>query len=557
MKRCFNQLLSRVFIAALLSTLSPIFSAAETLNAPNQPTWKQALDKIGLLPTENSPYGAAGTKYLAKQIGRELTANELNLLKRNNSGKWKQHADGLLSFDLPDDPLLKVEVFEPEQKPKLEIVGGAVGSTDNHFQKVYRITFSDGVPYGLILVSAAEWFDEGICMCGPIDLKTLIHTEGNLLELSQLPDGAIKKSQVINGTHRAILFEWTHSSITQSAYARIAASLRFEEKSQKIRDEWIAYSQKQRGFEAGLGWLYPATTLETAMRILGDPTEKDAQTLTYKQEQRDEDGRGARMTYVLDFPGGKLAKLRTDWSKYEDLSAPRGSLAWAEDTMRIWNYGDKSGDPFTDKKPPKPEKLDVELMLKEFHKNAPTATDHDWAAWVGILADLKRLDFSDEKAAHLVLSRSTDMNLPHHQTRWVLELYEMPEAKTFVKQRLRYLLDLPPDQKQGKGEINNLYASVDPEDEEMVDLLRQGISSPDPEFQKYGVSFIRKLPKDEARSTLEISLHHEDPDVRHYAILNVQHLCTKDDEEWLNEALKQEPSEENRKLLDEKISQLK
>lgn len=109
------------------------------INAPlhaerEVPVWKQTLDQTGLLPETDSPYGGGGASHLAEQIGRELTKGELELLRRDATGKWKQHDDGFLRFELPDEPLFKVESFEPEQKPNLEIVGGAVGSTDNSFQ---------------------------------------------------------------------------------------------------------------------------------------------------------------------------------------------------------------------------------------------------------------------------------------------------------------------------------------------------------------------------------------------------------------------------------------
>lgn len=202
-------------------------------------------------------------------------------------------------------------------------------------------------------------------MCGPIDLKTFVHSEGNLIELSQLPDGAIKKSQAINGKHRAILFEWTHSAITQEAYARIAASIRFKETSPKSREDWIAFSKGKRGFEAGLGWLVPGITVDEAVAILGKPTKRDENTLTYYREERDEDGGGYGMTQILPFTEGKLVRLAKGWDSYEKLEAPRGSRAWIKDTLHAWSNED--GDPFGDekKKPIEKPKEDIDLILSE------------------------------------------------------------------------------------------------------------------------------------------------------------------------------------------------
>ena len=122
------------------------------------------------------------------------------------------------------------------------------------------------IPYGLVLVSNETWFDEGICFCGAIALKTFVPAEGTLLELSQLANGEIKKIQVISETHRAILFEWTHSVITQRAYARIGASLRLKPASHRAIDNWIALSKEKRSGEAGTGWLRPGITKADLLR---------------------------------------------------------------------------------------------------------------------------------------------------------------------------------------------------------------------------------------------------------------------------------------------------
>lgn len=539
---------------ALLALLAGLTTALSAEN--EEPLWKQTLAQIGLLPETDSPYGAGGASHLAEQVGRELTEDELGLLRRDATGKWKEHDDGFLRFELPDDPLFKVESFEPDQKPNLEIVGGAVGSTDNRFQKVYRITFGDGLPYGIIFVSGAEWFDEGICFCGPIDLKTFIHSEGNLIELSQLPDGAIKKSQVINGRHRAILFEWTHSAITQAAYKRIAASMRFKETSPKSREDWIAFSKGKRGFEAGLGWLVPGLTMETALAILGEPTKRDGDTLTYYTEERDEDGGGYGMTRILPFTEGKLVRFAEGWDSYEKLRAPRGSRAWIQDTLRAWS--NENGDPFSDEKKAPIEKpqAEIDLILSEFHANAPDAAGDDWDFWCGVLADLKRLEISDRKAVELVEKRSLETDLPHSHTRWILELYESPATQTFVNSRLRLILDYDEGGGPHTGETHNLYASLKRKDPVAESLIREGVSHPNEEIRQTALYFVDKLPKEEARSILKLAMADESSDVRRNAILNVRHVCDKEDIPWLEKVLAQEPTESNRELLAEKIGEL-
>ncbi|RYD47708.1 MAG: hypothetical protein EOP85_04940, partial [Verrucomicrobiaceae bacterium] len=208
----------KTFLSSSVPVLPPVLVLLGAVcSAALEPATMEA---IRLLPPEESLYGAGGISSVEDQAGRKLDDAENRLLSRNADGKWRTFSDNLIEFEIPDDPILKVEPFDAAEKPRLQVVGGHVGTTDTSFDRVYRMTFN-GLPYGMILVSDEKWFDEGGCFCGPVHLVNFVVADGNLLEISQLPDGALKKVQVINGSRRAILFEWTHSAITQEAYARI------------------------------------------------------------------------------------------------------------------------------------------------------------------------------------------------------------------------------------------------------------------------------------------------------------------------------------------------
>src|SRR5690606_3827107 len=135
---------------------------------------------------------------------------------------------------------------------------------------------------------------------------------------------------------------------------------------------------------------------------------------------------------TLSFPHGKLARFGKNWENYGNLDPIRGSRAWIKDTIRGWSG--ENDDVFSDAqpKPKKNEQEDIDLILSEFHGKAPAATGEDWQYWTGVISDLKEAGVSDPKALDLVLARASDMSLPHHQTRWVLELYEHPSAGDFA-----------------------------------------------------------------------------------------------------------------------------
>lgn len=275
---------------------------------------KQTVNLFIQLDPKDIFFSAPGPHDLEDQIGRKLTDKEILLLNRDADGDWFTYSDELISFELPNDPLIKVDVFSPSDNPKLKLVGKAVSMADNSYDKVYRVTFSDNVPYILILASKKQWFDDGNCLCGPTDLMTFIHFNGNLLEFSQIPGGHINKVKVINETHRAVLFEWTHSSLTQRAYTRIGASIRLKPSSNRTTKDWISFSKEKRGFEAGLGWLRLGNTKEEVYEFLGPATEINENNLLYLNERHFTDFDGFIVDrYKLNFRNGHLTPLSADW----------------------------------------------------------------------------------------------------------------------------------------------------------------------------------------------------------------------------------------------------
>ncbi len=515
--------------------------------------WELAVDQLGLLPETESVYGAAGVEHLKKQLGRKLTKEERALLLRDASGKWKTFSDDLVSFELPDDPLLSVKVFTPKQNPKLRIVGGAVGTTDKAFSKVYRITFGEEAPYGLIFVTDKPWFDEGGCFCGPVALKMFEHSNGNLLEMSLLPSGDVKKFQTINDTHRAILIEWTHSAISQSAYLRLGVSLRLKPPSVRSREEWIVFSKKHRGLEAGLGWLRIGTTVADMIELLGEPTGKSNQQLQYIRDERTDDGRGWRTKYILPIAQGQLTRLDLGWSSFDELQAPRGTQAWIEDTLRLWS--DTAGD-LEEGDLPKLPTRDVQFVLGLFREKAAKSTRAEWDFWCTVVADLARLGVKDDDAAKLVFSRCTEMDEPQFQSRWVLELYDFPGRSEFARQRLKFLMSESKAAAAYRGECHNLFASLEAQEQDTVNLIRQGVTHKAEEIREAAVFFADKLPLEEARRVIRVALSDGDDGVRWSGILNVDDVYSKEDEQWLKKVLLAETNKSNKKTLEKKIARL-
>lgn len=404
-----------------------------------------------------------------------------------------------------------------------------------------------------MLVTDKPWFDEGICLCGPIALKTFAHLDGNLIELSQLPNGAVKKFQAINDSHRAILFEWTHSAITQSAYFRIGASLRLKPSSVRSPEDWTAFSKEHRGFEAGFGWLRPGTAVADVIGLLGEPERRSEEGLVYVEDERTEDGRGWRSTFTLPIARGYLQRFGAEWSAYEELEAPRGTNAWIEDTLRSWS--DKADELPEGESPSLPAE-DVEFILGLVHQKAAVSDGSEWGFWCDVTADLARLGIKDKSAAKLVSSRRNEMHLPQFQAWWVLELYELPERTKFAQDRLDFLMGGAEVAATHRGECHNLFASLEPETDVSRRLILRGATHESDQVREAAVFFATKLSSEDALRVVRSALSDSSEGVRWYAILNVDDICTMNDRQWLEKAVQAETNERNRTELEEKISQL-
>src|SRR5687768_16143879 len=155
---------SRLHVLAIVFVAASVLCCSADAAEPGEPygAWEPVMKSVGLLPRSKRKEERSMLQYLEKQAGQKLSEEERQVFLRDATGAWKRFSDDLVSFDLPDEPLLRVLAFEPEESPPLEVVGGAVGNTDKSFSKVYRITVGQSIPYGLVFVSDETWFDEGI-----------------------------------------------------------------------------------------------------------------------------------------------------------------------------------------------------------------------------------------------------------------------------------------------------------------------------------------------------------------------------------------------------------
>ena len=338
--------------------------------------WQDVIKELGLLESDSPGRDTPNFAGLARKMERPLADGERSLFYRDSAGDWERFSDEWISFDLPKDELLNVDVFTPDEQPRLQGVGSSVGTSDRSFRKVYRLTVGkDRLPYGMIFLSENTWFDEGICLCGAIQLKTFVHRDGNLIELSQLGDAALKKVEVLNDTHRAILFEWTHSALTQKAYARIGCSLRLNSPSKKTREDWIRHTKKMRELEGNFGWLRKGMSTDQIQALVSEkPQAIDNKSIRYTKETLYPGGGRAQDTFTIPLVKGKLVSLPNNWMGYEDLPSVHGSDRWVNDTLDSEHDLGLSDDEESEAWSIEPK--DLQFILNRILKEGPLAKEY-------------------------------------------------------------------------------------------------------------------------------------------------------------------------------------
>jgi hypothetical protein len=387
-----------------------------------------------LIPLQQRPILPGGMQTLEREAKRKITPEEQELFARLDDGAWRRHADEWISFEFPDSPLLKLDVITPESRQRIRIVGDAMSTTDRTFTRAYRLTVNQQ-PYGVILLGEADWFDDGICFCGPIVLKRLLIQDGTLLEFSLLPEGQVKKVQALGAKHRAVLFEWTHSALTPAAYQRIGASIRLSQPATRTRDEWIEITRQKRpdDLTALIGWLDPGTPEAEITRLLGAPTHRQNEQLVYEKEEWQDDGSGERHTVTIPLKDGQLLTLPTDYARSKALPPRQGSLAWACELVHMEDHN---------KKAPELDPAAVKLAFEQFKQQAAsTQNANAWNQWCMVISRLAGRQHRDVTVLPIVRRRLLDTALYQHWSAHVVDEYKDEGREALFRQRLELVLD--------------------------------------------------------------------------------------------------------------------
>ena len=489
------------------------------------------LDRVYLLPINRDGWGAPGPEALGQKSG-PLSAEELAVFRRTADGPWKSFADDLVSFELPDDPLIHVDVLTPEGHEPIAIVGGAVGTADRSFERAYRLSVGPKrLPWLSIFVRDAEGFDDGICLCGAIVFKKLLVADGTCLEFSLLESGMVKKVQALGAKHRAILMEWTHSVITQEAYARVGASVRLKTPGAATADEWRERLGKSDDELAPLGWIDPGDSSDRVQKLVGEPLRKEGETWVYVREQRQPQGDGWRTTARVPVPGGVFTSFGAGWKKGEEMEPIRGSVNWAH------KLAEASGNK-------RISKADLTLAVTAFLEKCDANGGEDWPMWTQALSELFRHGLIDERVVGRVRASFLDLKRKQHHGAWILETSAAKDRAALFEKRAWLILKSDVEPSIVTDELWNLLSFLGSTNPAIKPIVRAALRYPIAQVRHTGVICAKVLPPDEARSSLLFALDDTDDSVRHAAVSSLKDVTKADDLAWLHERLDRETNEQ-------------
>lgn len=532
------------FVCLVLS----VSARADGVTPPAAPLdWsREAFQReVVLIETKPRAGGLFSRKDVESQAKRSLTAQETALLDRDDTGDWRRYEDELLAFDLPDDPLLQVNVVRPGDTTRLSVVGSRVGTTDNRFNRAYRITIGAEMPYLLLLVSEASEFDNGICLCGAIAFEKLQVVDGQARRFSLLYGGAVKKVQVLGGGRRAVLLEWTHTSLTPSAYARIAASIRFAGSKPRSLAECV---EATPAWER-IGWLERGDDTNRLKELMGPPDRVAGDEWVYVRDERHADGRGYRSTLTVPMTGGTFGGFHAAPSHETELTPPEGSLAWAEMVVGTRVNGDGT--------PPAvgQTKADKQRVLARFLEEPVSSGDVLWDEWCEVASTLHRQGIQDPRVP-VIVERHYAEDAPHRGgAARVLNAYRVPNRIELFAARARLLLER--SSPRNAIELEALYGYLGRNHPDIEALIERGLKHDDAEFRTTALRRANLLSPRKAMEAARRALETDSNQVnRGEAARLLGRFGGPDDLPWLEARLAQERSEWVRKIIVDVVREL-
>ena len=373
-----------------------------------------------------------------------------------------------------------------------------------------------------------------------------------------LEDGQLKKLQVLGTGNRVQVFEWTHLPMSQENYLRLTESVALKSAAQKSGAEWLELARKHCRREDLAGFLEPGMTGDAVIALLGEPAERQGETLIYKDVDPEIDW---LITSRIPLPGGSFRSLPRDWRTSAEIPPKRGTLRWAHRTVE-----GNHDSVLPDDSPPVISPEDLVLLKSTCLEQLKSCPGDDWNRWIQVADGLRKIGWRDPALGPLVASRFLDEDVVVNSAAILLGELNPPDTQKLVAKRLRFVLDgaAKPEVMKDRhlqlspyGDLNNLLCQVKSK-KRLYGFIREGLAHPHPAVRFDAFFWLDHLPVDEITLRAAMNgLADEDHYIRQQAANEfAKRLGTKADLPALQTFLDAEKDPETRDHLRKAIARI-
>ncbi|MFC4994157.1 hypothetical protein [Rubritalea tangerina] len=263
--------------------------------------------------------------YAGGNTPEDATDALTKFLQQKEWTEWETYEDELVKIQYPKHPLLELEVRKNNTSIRVE--GGVCTTVDNSFQNAYYLT-ADGATYGVFLLQASDWFDDGVCFCGPMVHHVKRIENSNIVRFSLLPGGAVKKAQILGDKLRLMAFEWTHLACPREVYEEMVERMELKIKSKHTPATLSSELEKRYNFDGPTRLIHVGMTPEQTISLLGKPVKKTAEEITWHGVSND-----YRVSFTTVFKENRLTHIKDNSIRALSDTAIEGTLTWATDLL--------------------------------------------------------------------------------------------------------------------------------------------------------------------------------------------------------------------------------
>lgn len=344
--------------------------------------------------------------------------------------KWLRHEDDFLSFLMPDDPRVRLEIKTPEDR--IPVAGDPIRSDEISFFRCYRLTFKDET-YCLLLLDRQTTFDDSICFCGYVAYEKYLQHHGALYRFSLLENGMVQKIQILGEKLRLVVFEWTHMPIHPEVYSQIALSVQWHQPPHDLKAVTTNVEQKY----GKAGFLEKGMDRDAVVALLGSPTSEHDGLLRYVSRRSYDKPPGSEIeevTWKIPLTDGKLVNLSPDWCETRRMPPEQNSVQWILARLEGLQGESDSVKLATQE--------ELRPLLSRVIELLPEAREEHWWILCHAALVLAQRDVKDSRVPEIIEKRYLDPQLSASDASEVLYEYNPKGNQTLFIKRIRLELSL-------------------------------------------------------------------------------------------------------------------